>query len=447
MSITRVDESVNIQIKSIQFGGISFPSDSTLQVKYVNGKKEGEGLVISSKKTKLAKLNFHEDKLNGLCVLFDADGHRLNECVYQNGKVSEVYKLKNGERNGKYVLNGKVMKDYDGEKEVYEGEFDGSLDKGYIRNGIGICFITENNFYSAVFERGVEKRKTRKCKGGEMIEYDERERMIYKGGFEKEGVSFDRKGKGFLFGYDGELLNEVYECENGVGTVKRMGFKGKELIELNRNGGIVYRGKYEGNPINGFVRNGEGDEFDMNDSLLYSGQWKKGHKEGNGKYYQNGGLVFEGKWKDDKPNGHGKYYNSEGIMVKEGEWKNGYLHLKGSRWFNYVNGKEEKIIPIKKNKIPKFLKGRVSIEEVKDTKNSKRTICLVNGLVIFVGLIILLLISFIVYYLYCVLRVNVVVHNSFEMRHIGKNAETIVVNARVGTYMKSVVISSMMIYD
>lgn len=446
MSIARVDESVNIQINSIQFGGVSFPSDSTLQVKYVNGKKEGEGLVISSKKTKLAKLYFHEDKLNGLCVFFDADGHRLSESVFQDGKVSEVYKLKNGERNGKYVLNGKVMKEYDGEKEVYEGEFEGSIDKGYIRNGAGICYLNENDFYSAVFERGDEKRKTRKCKGVEMIEYDERERVVYKGGFEKKGMSFDRKGKGLLFGY-GEVLKEVYECENGMRTVKRMEFKSDELIELNGNGGIVYRGKYEGNPVDGFVRNGEGDEYDMNDTLVYSGEWKKGHKEGDGKYYRNGDLVFEGKWKDDKPNGHGKYYNSEGIMVKEGEWKNGYLHLKGSKWFSFVNGKEEKVIPMKKNKIPKYLKGRGSIEEMKDAKTSKKRICLMNGLFILVSLLVLLLIVFIVYYLYCVLRVNVVVHNSFEMRHIGKNARTIVVNDGVGQNMESVVISSIMIYD
>lgn len=69
MSENTLTESVNIQIQSCILGGVLFPPESTLKVKYLNGMKEGEGIVISSMKTKLAKLNFHEDKLDGLCVL------------------------------------------------------------------------------------------------------------------------------------------------------------------------------------------------------------------------------------------------------------------------------------------------------------------------------------------------------------------------------------------
>ena len=76
--------SVNIQVKSTTFGGVSFPSGSSLKVDYVNGKKEGVGLVISTMKTKLAKLNYHEDKVEGLCVFFDSEGMREKDWMYEN---------------------------------------------------------------------------------------------------------------------------------------------------------------------------------------------------------------------------------------------------------------------------------------------------------------------------------------------------------------------------
>lgn len=83
MSVGSGTSLTNIQIKSKLIGGIEFPDGSSLRVEYVNGKKEGEGLVISSKKTKLAKLNYHEDKLNGFCVFFNSDGEKTKECLFE----------------------------------------------------------------------------------------------------------------------------------------------------------------------------------------------------------------------------------------------------------------------------------------------------------------------------------------------------------------------------
>ena len=47
--------STNINIQSTEIGGISFPSGSTLEIEYVNGKKEGSGKVLSKKKMILLK--------------------------------------------------------------------------------------------------------------------------------------------------------------------------------------------------------------------------------------------------------------------------------------------------------------------------------------------------------------------------------------------------------
>ena len=74
----------NIQLENLHFSGISFPPQSTLKVDYVNDKKEGVGIVLSSKKTIIARLTFHDDKLDGLCVFFDSKGMKEKECVFVN---------------------------------------------------------------------------------------------------------------------------------------------------------------------------------------------------------------------------------------------------------------------------------------------------------------------------------------------------------------------------
>ena len=116
--------SVNVQIKSTTFGGVSFPSGSSLKVDYVNGKKEGAAVVVSTKKTKLAKLNYHEDKVEGFCVFFNSNGMREKECMYENDvqngwgceykndKIVFEGLYKNGERYSelkKYSVDSRFM--------------------------------------------------------------------------------------------------------------------------------------------------------------------------------------------------------------------------------------------------------------------------------------------------------------------------------------------------
>ena len=158
MTITKNDDpgSVNIQVKSVTFGGVSFPSGSNMKVNYVNGKKEGVGLVISAKKTKLAKLNYHEDKVEGLCVFFDSEGMKEKECMYENDVQNDwgcEYKndktvfeglYKNGERYSelkKYSVDSRFMEEVKNGKTLSVCQYNSNHKRE------GLCYLYENGVY------------------------------------------------------------------------------------------------------------------------------------------------------------------------------------------------------------------------------------------------------------------------------------------------------------
>lgn len=434
MSVNELTNSVNIQIDVIQFGSISFPSDSCLEVNYVNGKKEGEGLVLSSKKTRLAQLNFHEDKLEGTCVLYDSEGRKEKACVFHADEITEVCEYSKGRMSNKFEFDGKIMKEYAKERIVYEGEFAGDLSKGFVRNGRGIVYNSSNDYYCGVFTNNVEERQISKCSGNEMIEYNDKGGIVYKGGFKKKGSVFERRGIGVLYEYNNDEVSEVYKCNDGVKSIKKLTFVQNEMIEYDDNGLIVYKGGYQGNRYDECERCGIGEEFNEDDVLVYSGGWKNGKKEGNGILYDDGEIHFEGMWKNGKPNGYGKCYNDNGVVMKQGVWKNGYLQINHLIRFNYSNRRYKMKIDMK------WIEDILPIHEIKKLMKDERVVC---GLII----IILLLLLFPIYYLYCVLRINPVIHNGFEMNHIGFFVKTIVVNSDVESNIESVVIESMFIDD
>ena len=625
MNIGTIPEAVNIQINGKLIGGVTYPPDCTIKVDYKNGMKEGEGLLLSPKRMKLAKLHYHEDKLDGLCLFYDLNGfitkeaffendvqngwgceykndkvvfegfyrngkrfselmkysegsnlmkeikddktlsicrynndhkkdgvgylfenNKMKSCVifdngivkkklqefidyqmieyddhetviykgyykgnlnrgftrsgegielkYSHGKLCEAIKVKDGKNTGRCVLNGTEMKEYDGENLVYEGEFSlkdgsvlrngigivysfrkdfnsvlydngvekrkmnnieekvmkefdeegrvvykgefektgnsfkrkgkgevfvydrkkvkevyacengvvkgkvrefqgslmlefnannqviyqggfrGDLYLGYIhagkkqsfeygddgiireyagnslvyegeytwsdglyqRHGLGRVFTSSTVSYTAIFEQGVQKRCLQQIEGEIMKELDEEGKVVYKGGFERIGKSYKRKGKGVLYEYTGKKVKEVYACENGDKTVKYLMLDKDEMSELNEDGMIVYRGSFLGNPNDGYVRNGSGDEFDKNDMLMYSGEWKNGKREGKGLFYVNGDVRYSGEWRDNSPNGVGKLYTTDGKVAYEGPWKNGYHTIKKGIAISYL---------------------------------------------------------------------------------------------------------------
>ena len=432
MSTEGNEQTVNIQIKAIQIGDITYPQECDLVVSYVNGMKEGKGTVISAKKTTLAKLNYHEDMLDGLCSFYDSKGRKIYDSVYHKGEMREALFL-NTDQMKKYEFNGKIMKEYENDSLVYNGEFEGSIEKGYTRNGIGTVFISEEESFIALFEKGIEKRRIRECSEGMMKEFDDKGRIIYIGGYDKNEDIFLRRD-GLVYEYDEQSLKEVYDCENGEKREKKYDFRLSIMREFNEDGKMIYEGGYIGTVESGFWRNGKGDEYNDNGELIYSGEWKDGERKGKGKYYHDGSLIYEGKWSKGKPNGRGKYYQNDKV-VKEGEWKNGYLHLQGSKWFNYLNGKEEKVIALKKGGLVKWLKGWISIEEVENAKKSREVMNVCISITIGIVVVCLLLLSIFGYYLYCILRTDAIIHNEFDMMLIGKNVKRIVVNEGVGNGM------------
>ena len=84
MSIQKL-ESSNIKVNSDEKDYTIFPKDSSIQVKYENGKKEGNAIVLSAKKTRLAQLHYHQGILEGYCVFYDENGRRVREAMFENG--------------------------------------------------------------------------------------------------------------------------------------------------------------------------------------------------------------------------------------------------------------------------------------------------------------------------------------------------------------------------
>lgn len=314
-----------------------------------------------------------------------------------------IYKNRKGKKRTK-IINNEEMNDLDEEKRV-----------------INISLLSSLN--AAVFESGIEKRRMKKINGDVIIEYDEEGRVIYKGEYNEE---WERIGKGKLFEYDGNQLKEIYDCEDGKRTIKRMMFDNYSMTELNVNEKIIYKGGFEGSPEDGFVRNDEGEEFDENGALIYSGYWKNDKPNGDGKIYnddgvilmngewkngflklynglwkwyedgsicdlyENGELKYKGEWKDDKPDGEGTFYRN-GKELYKGKWRNGYYQLDWLNWFSYMNDDIRIAIPFWKDHIPSFLSNCFSVEEVMNEDTSRLLIWSFYG---FLTPIVLFLINF-----------------------------------------------------
>ena len=94
------------------FGEFVFPSDSIIDVKYVDGKKEGKCKIVTKNNVLVAELSFHEDLLNGNSIFYNA-----------NGEVTKYYVFDNGIKSKYYTIEMDRMKEYKDDKLIYEGEY------------------------------------------------------------------------------------------------------------------------------------------------------------------------------------------------------------------------------------------------------------------------------------------------------------------------------------
>ena len=150
-----------------------FPKDSKIEVNYVNGKKEGNGMVLTMNDELLAEVSFHEDILYGNCKLFNTKGDKVREyefdCIQDSMIEIDTEEeeaniligiLKNGSICNDYVENyeessvvseKKEIADimnimrvelYDNGNVYYEGEWkDGKF------NGSGVLYYENGNVW------------------------------------------------------------------------------------------------------------------------------------------------------------------------------------------------------------------------------------------------------------------------------------------------------------
>ena len=366
----------SIDIQSVYVAGFTFPAGSTTNtenLKIIDGKKEGQLKILSPKGIVLAKLKYHADLLEGLCILKNEKGQKVKECVFEKGKMNGyVCEYKNYSpvftgiyRDGKKYSE---LKDYENNNEFMEEVKDGKrigiwkfTDKLTFEEGICCCYKKDVITQVYHYKCGKENRLLYKFENDQMIQYDENDNIIYCGGYDGDFINgfnqvsnikmlydddskliykgdydantFEKKGKGWRYEYENDRLVYVFVCENGNDVYKWIDIQENgTLKEYDKNGMLVYEGEYERNT---FQHDGEGDLYSDN-KIVYSGKWKSGKKDGYGILYENGSVIYDGEWKDDKENGYGKSFDSDDNLIYDGEWKDGNPYGNGKY---YVKGK------------------------------------------------------------------------------------------------------------
>ncbi len=72
--------------------------------------------------------------------------------------------------------------------------------------------------------------------------------------------------------------------------------------------------------------NGTGVEYYSNGLIMYEGEYKDGVRNGKGfYYYPDGNLKYEGEFEDGEYSGEGILYYDDGKLKYEGEFKDGVL--------------------------------------------------------------------------------------------------------------------------
>ena len=90
-----------------------------------NGKRNGMGEVL--KGTRWVG-HWKDGKMNGMGYEKDENGVMKRGCLFENGVMKRVVQEFNGGKMVEYDENG---------RKVYEGEYKGSVEKGFVRNGEG----------------------------------------------------------------------------------------------------------------------------------------------------------------------------------------------------------------------------------------------------------------------------------------------------------------------
>lgn len=248
-------------------------------------------------------------KLNSIKI-FDEEGlcyHELNLC---DGLISTLQV---------YSSNGVDLKN----KRFYD------FDKPVIKLK-SYCKETRAITYSGETLNGK--------KHGQGTEYRDNGTTQYIGQFEKG----ERHGYGKIFDKDNRLW---YEGELDFGKSSGNG------TQYFPNSNICYQGQWregqmwgkgkkydeQGNVrFIGTFTNGkhfEGDYFNTDGLLVYSGSMNNSNRDGFGiSYFSNGNIEYKGGWNDGKYCTHGELYNKNGTIIYEGGFSYGSYNGIGDKY-------------------------------------------------------------------------------------------------------------------
>ena len=357
-----------------------------------------DGMILS-----ICECNSVPLKKNGVCFEFEKNV-LVRECICKDNVMERMIR----------EFKDKTMMEYDSNgNKIYEGEYGGSYERGFIREGEGKEFdVNGLVVYEGAFEKGRRFVPIKRIRKGIMKGFFQE--TTYSGDVISIGIYKKGEKNGMCYEFEEGRVVREYEYEKGIMKRVLRELKGDMMIEYDCDGHKVYEGGYKGDYERGYMRNGEGKEYDGSGSdMVYSGEFVNGYYHGNGVSIKNGFVCYKGEWKYGYPNGNGVLMNSKGVETYKGEWKNGYLK-DGKIVIDFESGK-------KKKGIKRMYKGQAR----KDWWKSKpKCLRFMGGLLCWMTMIVIL--SLLFYkrggYAYMGIRIafnsDVVIHNCWEWEHI-----------------------------
>ena len=221
-----------------------------MKVNLRSGKREGEALIMRQGNSMFMKLYYVNDEPNGEVIKYDSYGIPIMTGTLRDGKESGVFV------------------EYNQQKE--------EIWRGYYKNGDRFTVLTKNASMPSFYDE--------RTLDGELLNVTQYDISA----LHKNGTSYKvDKGK----------VISVSIYSNDVLQYVLMEFNGDKMTEYDRSGRKVYEGGYQEDSQKGYVRSGEGTEFQEDgESTLYYGHFEKGERHGKGTLYKDGVPVFIGQW-------------------------------------------------------------------------------------------------------------------------------------------------------
>ena len=133
--------------------------------------------------------------------------------VFENGELKCVGVFEGDAMKRKELeFEKELMMEYDDEgKMVYWGGYVKNGKGVFLRDGQGTVYEKGVVAYCGCFEKGRLKHTTKEFRDGVMIEYDKKGKKVYEGGFEMKKNQAVRSGRGFIFQWGQVKVEGVYD--------------------------------------------------------------------------------------------------------------------------------------------------------------------------------------------------------------------------------------------